>query len=132
MPGAKVESSRDLAAKYGVAPMTVHQAIRMLRDEGLVNSFQGRGVFVRSDTDPHTAIDLPARIGEIQQQLDDLAERVPDDVQDQITDLRRQMGLFQAQLIDLYARTGHAYPHGEPANAEGQHDTKKPRRANSA
>ncbi|KUP97885.1 GntR family transcriptional regulator [Thermobifida cellulosilytica] len=46
-PGDKLPSGAELAATYGVARMTVQQAIRVLRDEGLVVSQQGRGVYVR-------------------------------------------------------------------------------------
>ncbi|NMO93999.1 GntR family transcriptional regulator [Actinomycetospora sp. TBRC 11914] len=46
-PGEKLPSGVALASRYGVARMTVQQAIRLLRDEGLVVSRQGSGVFVR-------------------------------------------------------------------------------------
>lgn len=47
-PGEKLPSGSELASRYGVARMTVQNAIRLLRDEGLVVSRQGSGVFVRS------------------------------------------------------------------------------------
>ena len=47
-PGEKLPSGSDLAERYGVARMTVQNAVRLLRDEGLVVSRQGSGVFVRS------------------------------------------------------------------------------------
>jgi DNA-binding transcriptional regulator YhcF (GntR family) len=50
-PGEKLPSGTELAATYGVARMTVQQAIRLLRDEGLVVSRQGSGVFVRERTE---------------------------------------------------------------------------------
>ncbi|MEV2277928.1 winged helix-turn-helix domain-containing protein [Nocardiopsis sp. NPDC049922] len=50
-PGDKLPSGPELAKSYGVARMTVQQAIRLLRDEGLVYSQQGRGVFVRQRTE---------------------------------------------------------------------------------
>lgn len=46
-PGDQLPSGTELAKRYGVARMTVQQAIRTLRDEGLVVSRQGSGVFVR-------------------------------------------------------------------------------------
>jgi DNA-binding GntR family transcriptional regulator len=46
-PGERLESGRKLAQQYGVAPMTVQQAIRELRNEGLVVTWQGRGAYVR-------------------------------------------------------------------------------------
>lgn len=50
-PGEKLPSGPALSKRYGVARMTVQQAIRLLRDEGLVVSRQGSGVFVRERTE---------------------------------------------------------------------------------
>lgn len=47
-PGAQLPPGRELAEFFGVAPMTVHQAVRVLRDEGFVTSRAGSGVFVSS------------------------------------------------------------------------------------
>ena len=49
-PGDQLPSGSQLAERYGVARMTVQQAIRVLREEGLVVSRQGSGVFVRDRT----------------------------------------------------------------------------------
>jgi DNA-binding transcriptional regulator YhcF (GntR family) len=49
-PGEKLPSGNDMARHYGVARMTVQQALRILRDEDLIVSRQGSGVFVRSRT----------------------------------------------------------------------------------
>jgi DNA-binding transcriptional regulator YhcF (GntR family) len=49
-PGEKLPSGSELASRYGVARMTIQQAIRVLRDEGLIVSRQGSGVFVRERT----------------------------------------------------------------------------------
>jgi DNA-binding transcriptional regulator YhcF (GntR family) len=49
-PGDQLPSGTQLAKRYGVARMTAQQAIRILRDEGLVVSRQGSGVFVRHRT----------------------------------------------------------------------------------
>ena len=51
MPGDRLPSGKDLAANYGVARMTIQQALRLLRDEGLIVSRQGSGVFVRDRTE---------------------------------------------------------------------------------
>jgi DNA-binding transcriptional regulator YhcF (GntR family) len=50
-PGEKLPSGPELARQYGVARMTVQQAIRLLREDGLVVSRQGSGVFVRARTE---------------------------------------------------------------------------------
>ncbi|MFD9699434.1 GntR family transcriptional regulator [Lentzea sp. NPDC059081] len=49
--GDKLPSRAELAKKYEVAPMTVQNALRELRDEGLIVSRQGSGVFVRERTE---------------------------------------------------------------------------------
>jgi len=48
-PGSRLPTGRELAAEYEVAPNTVLAAIRELRDDGLVTSQQGRGVYVREN-----------------------------------------------------------------------------------
>jgi GntR family transcriptional regulator len=67
-PGEKLPSGRDLSRRYGVALMTMQRAITLLRDEGLVASYQGRGVFVRSPESDSAAPPSPefvAIMGEI-------------------------------------------------------------------
>jgi len=49
-PGDKLPSGNQLAERYGVSRMTVQTAIRVLREERLVVSRQGSGVFVRERT----------------------------------------------------------------------------------
>jgi GntR family transcriptional regulator len=46
-PGERLPSEADLIGHYGVARMTVRQAIQELRTEGRVVAEHGRGVFVR-------------------------------------------------------------------------------------
>jgi DNA-binding transcriptional regulator YhcF (GntR family) len=50
-PGDKLPSRNELAKTYEVAPMTVQNALRELREEGLIVSRQGSGVFVRERTE---------------------------------------------------------------------------------
>ena len=50
-PGDKLPSRSELAKTYNVAPMTVQNALRELREEGLIVSRQGSGVFVRERTE---------------------------------------------------------------------------------
>jgi GntR family transcriptional regulator len=45
-PGARLPSERDLAARYGVARMTVRQVINRMVTDGLVYREHGRGTFV--------------------------------------------------------------------------------------
>lgn len=49
--GEQLPSGNELAKRYGVARMTVQQAFKILREEGLIVSRQGSGVFVRERTE---------------------------------------------------------------------------------
>lgn len=49
-PGDKLPSQEELRIRYGVARMTVQQALRILKDEGLVVSRQGSGMYARERT----------------------------------------------------------------------------------
>jgi GntR family transcriptional regulator len=45
-PGRRVPSETTLMQEYGLARETVRKAVRVLRDEGLVQIVQGRGAYV--------------------------------------------------------------------------------------
>jgi DNA-binding transcriptional regulator YhcF (GntR family) len=51
-PGTKLPSHRELAADFGVAPMTVRQVLGRLEAEGLLSRQVGRGTFVRAPSSP--------------------------------------------------------------------------------
>ena len=78
-PGDRLPSGRDLARRYGVAPMTISHALDVLREEKLVEAYPGRGVFItdHSATGPgrDDARQDPA-ITSLRGDLDQLAERV--------------------------------------------------------
>jgi DNA-binding GntR family transcriptional regulator len=79
-PGERLPSGRELARRYGVAPMTISHALDVLRQEQLVEAYQGRGVFVTDRSAPpgqnqNGAQQDPA-IGSLRADLDELAERV--------------------------------------------------------
>lgn len=47
---SQIPSLKDLEAESGLSMSTVQHAIRVLKDEGLVYSVPGRGMFVRKET----------------------------------------------------------------------------------
>ncbi|TDO62584.1 regulatory GntR family protein [Kribbella sp. VKM Ac-2571] len=49
--GERLPSQQELATQYGVARMTIQQALKVLRDEGLIVSRVGSGVYVRDRAD---------------------------------------------------------------------------------
>ncbi|WP_289008514.1 HD domain-containing protein [uncultured Thermomonospora sp.] len=56
-PGAQLPSTHELAEYFGVARMTVQNAIRSLREEGWVDSRVGSGVYVREQAKLPTSAD---------------------------------------------------------------------------
>ncbi|BBY99699.1 GntR family transcriptional regulator [Mycolicibacterium fallax] len=49
-PGERLPTQVELSKTYGVARMTIQQALRILRDDGLIATRQGSGMFVRQRT----------------------------------------------------------------------------------
>lgn len=47
--GSKLPSYRELAVAYGVGITTISLVIAILKDRGVVQGYQGRGVFVAED-----------------------------------------------------------------------------------
>ncbi|MBG0818180.1 GntR family transcriptional regulator [Planomonospora sp. ID82291] len=52
--GEQLPVARELADKYGVAMMTIGNALAVLRDEGLIETRQGSGSFVLRTPDAET------------------------------------------------------------------------------
>ncbi len=46
-PGDQLPSEAQLCRRYGISPMTVRRSINYLSDQGVINTEQGRGTFVR-------------------------------------------------------------------------------------
>jgi DNA-binding FadR family transcriptional regulator len=72
-PGERLPSELELAAQLRVAPMTLRQALQILRDAGFVETRRGRngGSFVRDD--PPSALELtdePPTRGELRELTD--------------------------------------------------------------
>jgi len=72
LPGARLPSVRELADELGVAPMTVSQVYRELKDGGLIEARAGLGTFVSDNGAPAAALD--PRLAGLQRRLDGVIE----------------------------------------------------------
>lgn len=96
-PNDKLPSRGELARKHGVAQATVERAIEVLRQEELVESFQGAGIFVRKvpGSEPTVAERLE-RLERLERQRDQRMNFL----ECQVMDTRAAVGLEQAAPDD--------------------------------
>ncbi len=66
-PGARLPTERALCARFGVSRHTVREALRQLRDEGLVASRQGAGTTVAAGDAPPLYIHAVTSVDELLQ-----------------------------------------------------------------
>jgi GntR family transcriptional regulator len=83
-PGARMPPAKDLAAILGVNSNTVLRALRLLRDEGLLEFRRGRGVTV-AGTPERTAVIVRAR---------------------ELVDFSRRQGFRPHELIEIIESLG--------------------------
>ncbi|MEV4293030.1 winged helix-turn-helix domain-containing protein [Nonomuraea bangladeshensis] len=92
--GEQLPVARELSEKYGVAMMTIGNALAVLRDEGLIETRQGAGSFVTRTPDDSEAV--PAS-GEHSEEFHILSE--------QLREIRQHMNKLTVRLDELDART---------------------------
>src|SRR5260370_5132223 len=63
-PGDQLPAERDLAQRFGVSRTAVREAVKTLREKGLVEAYSGRGTFVTNGTSQavRQSLDLIIRI----------------------------------------------------------------------
>jgi DNA-binding GntR family transcriptional regulator len=65
-PGSQLGPLRQLREHYGVAEGTIQSALRVLRDEGLIETFHGRGSFIlRTPAEPEPSPEYRALAAEV-------------------------------------------------------------------
>ena len=74
-PGDQLPAERELAQQFGVSRTAVREAVKTLREKGLVESYSGRGTFITNGTSQaiKQSLDFMMRIGQ-QDGLVQLAE----------------------------------------------------------
>lgn len=73
--GSKVPSRRQLSERFRVSAVTAAQAVSLLKSEGVVVGYQGRGTFVRGEVGP-PARDLAAEVTDLRTAVEELRERM--------------------------------------------------------
>ncbi len=138
-PGDRLPSARELMQVYDVSNTAAQSALRTLRMEGLTDSVQGRGTFVKSDGSARnrasvepTAVnqvpdvspqvrDLASAVSRIQEELE--AQTPGSDWRQEIDGLQAQIDGLQAQIIELCGRLGVPVPSIDVHSAGGTRRT---------
>src|SRR5277367_4338108 len=65
-PGDQLPAERELAQRLGVSRTAVREAVKTLREKGLVEAYSGRGTFVTNGTSQATrqSLDLMIRVNQ--------------------------------------------------------------------
>ena len=74
-PGDQLPAERELAVQFGVSRTAVREAVKALREKGLVEAYSGRGTFITDGTSQavRQSLDLMIKIGQVEG-LNHLAE----------------------------------------------------------
>ena len=119
-PGARLPSIRQLAKQYGISPQTVQNALRELRQDGLVVSQQGRAFFVRDPDRPLSGTpsthdnDVDKRLSALEAELHGLQGRVAA-IEQEHPGVNKEVAALRVQIMDLYSRMGQPYPYESPS-----------------
>jgi len=128
--GKAIPSTAALAELAGMSVPVVRRAVGQLEADGILEGHPGKGVYVRAlpeaaDAERQDIKVLGQQVAELQDQLRDLAEHLPAtqgaDIAGELAGLRDAVGRVEVNLIDLYGKMGHDYPHGGRAKAASRH-----------
>src|SRR5512142_1221890 len=115
-PGDQLPAERDLAEQFGVSRTAVREAVKALREKGLVEAYTGRGTFVTNGTlhAIRQSLDLMVKIGqadgatqlvEVREILEpEIAALAADRAEEQhLAALREAVAIMDASLEDAEA-----------------------------
>ncbi len=73
---SRIPTLPELAGEFGVASVTVRQAVQLLRNEGLLLPEQGRGTFVRRKPEIHPRMKVESSLSRLAELYRELAPRL--------------------------------------------------------
>lgn len=76
--GGKISTIEELETEFGVARVTVRQAIEILREEGLLDAYQGRGTFVSANSKGKYRFNLASDLASVIESVRNNALRIVD------------------------------------------------------
>lgn len=122
--GEAIPATNQLMSLYHGSITVVRAAIRELQNEGVLIGQPGKGVYVQrvptADEVSHRP-DTYGRVIELETAVRELTDRLGDGVTDDLVDIRRQLGVMQGQIRELYGRMGMPYSH-EAARPQEMHE----------
>lgn len=124
--GSRVGTFGTLGEEYDAAKGTVDKALDVLRQEGVVVTIAGKGIYVADSAVNQASL---GRGGDrrLSQQIEALTEdlrslrvrvEVAEGAAADFVGLRKTVAELQAQLMSLYHSTGQSYPYGESTSVE--------------
>lgn len=117
--GAALPSASQLMKQHDVSTTVVRDALKILKNEGLIHGQPGKAVYVRatptaSASERLTLEELSAGFQQLQGRVEVLEpsddRSAVDELRSEIAEVRRYVAVLQAQLIELYGRVGQPYP----------------------
>lgn len=109
-PGEQLPSHRELQERFGIANMTARSALRVLREEGLIYTVQGRGSYVADvigpGSEPIGATQSKARTEEgpaSKEAAGPLTEALLD-VREQLRTLNAEVQTLKQEVAELKSR----------------------------
>ena len=122
-----IPSTTKLVEETRMSQPVVRRAIEHLQAEGILAGRQGKGVFViatpaDAERERVNLKALSEQVTGLQREVRKLTERAdaaqPADFASDLTEIRDTVGRIEANLIDLYGKTGHDYPQDGTHDAE--------------
>ncbi|MGC6412485.1 MAG: GntR family transcriptional regulator, partial [Candidatus Puniceispirillaceae bacterium] len=124
--GEKLPALNELTEKFGVARMTIRQAMDALEDEGLIERYAGKGTFAKEiDLPMRQKLNMKAELSQLQAMVSQLEVMVVgDDDTPQIVDVG---GRAFRQMRRIHSQSGEPFCHVD-IKLENQLYLKAPKR----